>query len=174
MKWGRRKCREKAAREPTILSVQLRRLSFDSCTPEFLSLFSSPPPHCAHPAAWSLLRLYRPPGRGAPCAVPLTCAPQRIQEHSATHSGGVGKYLACDGMPPVCRSAPPRIWQLRPMLQAPIHPKCSLARCTKLLETLGQGKLTYSAPIQFITVWKSPSGGSYVGCPSSGHGLTLT
>lgn len=93
---------------------------------------------------------------------------------SAAHRGGVGKYLACDGMPPVCRSEPPRIWQLWPMLQAPIHPKCSLARCTKLLETLGQGKLTYSAPIQFITVWKSPSGGSYVGCPSSGHGLTLT
>lgn len=89
----------------------------------------------------------------------LTCAPQSTQQHSGVLQTPRLCLLEFHSYGPGCNSH--------------VHSKWYLARCTKLPETLFHRKGTSSPLFQFISIWKSPSGGSYVGCLFSGHGLTL-
>lgn len=169
MKWDGRKCRGEAAWEPMILSLETAMESI------IWHLHIAAPLTLSHTTSSGTSRRWMNAPQmstaltalGIPCTC-LThlCSPMHLAAQWSAQSSwrvtarlrGAGVWIShCYG--PWCKSH--------------IHSECYSAKCTKLLETLFRGKVTSSPIFQFIPVWKSPSGGSYVGCPFSGHELTL-
>lgn len=170
MKWDGRKCRGEAAWEPTILSPEtaMESIIWHLHIAAPLTLSHTTSSRTSTPLDECLLLRWAPPSLHweFPAHVLLTCSPMHLAAQRSAQSswrvtarlGGAGVWIShCYG--PWCKSH--------------IHSQCYSARCTTLLETLFRGKVTSFPIFQLIPVWKSPSGGSYVGYPLSGLGLTL-
>lgn len=137
---------EEAAREPTILSVEIVMESYH-LIPAQWSSFHSFPSHLITtlPYYWmnSSYVSIAPAGLWIPGTVPYSSVyPMRLATQCHTQSRCVQKYLPCDRVPLLCKCVPPRTWQLWLMLHPPIHWQWYLARYIKLLEALFHGKFT--------------------------------